>query len=191
MKKEVKRWKYSWTTKRKGFFSPKQRPFVEKSGWQKLWCASKTCKIYSSSWQLPFGNNWNCEKWEKWEICIFKWNFIQERKCSQHLSTLSPFHNLYNFHFSFEHMMGKMQKFIFCPDLENIILDMIKSCPVCTLRPDKKLFRQCGRERSTVYRPLQCIVIDSIYLPSDRFRNGKALILAYLIIYYVPRLQNS
>ena len=74
-------------------------------------------------------------------------------------------------------MMKKMQKLIFCPNLENIVLDVIKSCPVCTLCPDKKLFLQCGSQRSTVYRPLQAIIIDSLYLPSDKLQNSKALII--------------
>ena len=60
-------------------------------------------------------------------------------------------HFLYNFHFSFELMMGKIIKLIFCPNLENIILDVIKTCPICTLSPDKNFSGNVG------VRDLLCI----------------------------------
>ena len=77
-------------------------------------------------------------------------------------------HNLYGFHFSSYHMLQKMRKLIYSPGLESLVLDIVRTCPVCTLSPTKKLYRECGEVRSTVYAPLQAVIMDSVYLPADR-----------------------
>ena len=95
------------------------------------------------------------------------------------VASLSAFrlHNLFNFHLSHQHMMDQLQKLIYCPELNKIITDVIKTCPVCILAPTQTLFRQCGNQRSTIYRPLQALVIDSSYLPRDNLGHSKALMV--------------
>ena len=62
------------------------------------------------------------------------------------VASISAFrlHNLFNFHLSHQHMMDQLQKIIYCPELNKIITDVIKTCPVCILAPTQTLFRQCG-----------------------------------------------
>ena len=86
-------------------------------------------------------------------------------------------HNLYGFHFSKDHMTNKLRKIIFCPDLDILVQDILNTCPVCTLAPKKALYRQIGSQKSTLYRPLQAVVVDSLYLPSDKLGYSKALLL--------------
>ena len=86
-------------------------------------------------------------------------------------------HNLYGFHFSKDHMTNKLRKIIFCPDLDILVQDILNTCPVCTLAPKKALYRQIGSSRSTLYRPLQALVCDSLYLPADKLGYSKALLL--------------
>ena len=62
--------------------------------------------------------------------------------------------------------------------MHDIVTDIIKTCPVCVLAPTKTLFRQCGDKRSKIYRPLEALIVDSLYLPRDHLGHSKALIIA-------------
>ena len=100
-------------------------------------------------------------------------------------------HNLYGFHFSNDHMLHKLRKIIFSPGLEDLVQDVVSHCPVCTLSPTKKLHRQCGEVRSTVYAPLQAVVCDSLYLPADKLQHSKALLLADSCTIYPEKNEND
>ena len=56
--------------------------------------------------------------------------------------------------------------------------DIIATCPICAISPTKELYKQVGSVRSTIYRPLQAVVCDSLYLPADKLGYSKALLLA-------------
>ena len=87
-------------------------------------------------------------------------------------------HNLYGFHFSKDNMHNKLRKIIFCPNLEKLVQDIIATCPICAISPKKALYKQVGSVRSTIYRPLQAVVCDSLYLPEDKLGYSKALLIA-------------
>ena len=51
------------------------------------------------------------------------------------------------------------------------------SMPVCLLSKPKRLRKICGSMRSQVYRPWECIIVDSLYLPKDRHGHSKAILI--------------
>ena len=67
---------------------------------------------------------------------------------------------------------------IFSPGLEDLVQEVVSHCPVCTLSSAKKLHRQCGEVKNTVYATLQAVVCDYLYLPADKLQNKKTLLLA-------------
>ena len=56
-------------------------------------------------------------------------------------------HNLYGFHFSKDNMHNKLRKIIFCPNLEELVKDIIATCPICAISPKKSLYKQVGSEQ--------------------------------------------
>ena len=53
-------------------------------------------------------------------------------------------HNLYGFHFSKDNMHNKLRKIIFCPNLEELVKDIIATCPICAISPKNHCTSKLG-----------------------------------------------
>jgi hypothetical protein len=69
-----------------------------------------------------------------------------------------------------------------------MIIFIVKHCLICTITPSKRVRKLIGAQRSNVYAPAQCIVVDSAFLPRSTHGYSKALIIVdsctgFVIIY--------
>ena len=83
-------------------------------------------------------------------------------------------HTTLSFHFSIQQLTALLHPLVYHPNLAAIIEHMVKTCLVCQMSPPKMIRRLVGEERTQYFRPLECLVIDSLYLPSSKhgFKYG-------------------
>ena len=86
-------------------------------------------------------------------------------------------HSTQGFHFNSTHLQTQLKNLIYTKSLKTLCKQIEAECPVCILSKPKKLRKICGSARSQVYRPGECIVTDSMYLPKDRHGHCKAVLI--------------
>ena len=86
-------------------------------------------------------------------------------------------HTVQGFDFNSAHLQTQLNKLIYTKNLKALCDNIVHQCPVCILSKPKRLRKICGSQRSQVYRPGECIIVDSLFLPKDRFNHSKSILI--------------
>ena len=103
-------------------------------------------------------------------------------------------HSIQGFHFNSVHLQSQLKNLIYTKNLKALCDLIVHQCPVCLLSKPKRLLKICGSERSQLYRPGECIIVDSLFFPKDRHNHSKAILIvdaasSKLSIFHVTNLK--
>ena len=87
-------------------------------------------------------------------------------------------HSTLSFHFSVKQLSSLLHPLIYHPNLSDMIVKQFKTCLICQVTPPKIIRNLVGAERTQYFKPLECLVIDSLYLPTSKhgFKYGLVMV---------------
>ena len=74
-------------------------------------------------------------------------------------------------------LVSQLERLIYVQKLKQMCNYVVSACPICLLAAPRRLKRIWETLKTEVFQPGQCLISDSMYMPTDRYGYSKAVLI--------------